>query len=159
VRVRRRAQRVPRAISVTNALHHHRLRRNQPGLASTAWSGWPASVRPTEPNCGALRPERTSSRARSLASRCVTVVGLSRTTMRRDSFKNNEVEDPVARCVDCGTAADPLEPLLRSAQPYVSRLYANGTRQRRNGGTGISRWRRVRRARQTPIPRRRYRIW
>jgi hypothetical protein len=46
-----------------------------------------ASFRPAKPNCGSLRPERTSSRVRPLASRCTTVVGLWRTTMRRDSLK------------------------------------------------------------------------
>jgi hypothetical protein len=38
----------------------------------------------------------------------------------------------VARCVDSGTAADPIDPIIRSAQQYVSELYPNGTRQRRH---------------------------
>ena len=74
-------------------------------------------------NCGALRLERTSSRVQSLASCCLTVVELWRTTMRRDALKSNGGEDPLARCVDCGATADPLEPLVRSAQPYVSGLH------------------------------------
>jgi hypothetical protein len=44
----------------------------------------------------------------------------------------------VARCVDFGTAAHPIEPLVRSAQPYASGLHPNGTRQRRSRGRRIS---------------------
>ena len=46
-----------------------------------------ASFRPAKPNCGSLRPERTASRVRPLASRCMSVVRPLRTTMWRDSLE------------------------------------------------------------------------
>src|SRR5579862_2457433 len=58
---------------------------------------------------------------------------------RRDSLEGRtRREDPLAGRADFGTAADPPESLVRSAQPYLSGVRPDGTRQHRNRVRRIS---------------------